>query len=86
MDQLSMASTDYCNMRISLWLFVTELSPGSDRCPTTSAGMADANSTTRLQSDKTVFRTSAMSLLVKWQGTLAYRQGIGRASRETWGA
>ena len=35
---------------------------------------------------QTIFRKSSMSLLAKRQGTLAYRQGIGRASREAWGA
>src|ERR1700728_4233237 len=54
MDQLSMASADYCNMHISLWLLppnFARLRPLS----TTSTGMADVNSTTRLQPDKLSF-------------------------------
>jgi hypothetical protein len=71
----------YCNMPIRLWLLppnFARLRPLS----TTSAGMADANST-RLQPDKLSF---ARVLCLCWPNgkVLAYRQGIGCASREAW--
>jgi hypothetical protein len=85
MDQLSIASADYCGMRISLWL----LPPNFARlrqASTKFAGMVDANSTTRLQSDKLSF--ARVQCLCWSNGKVLSRidRELAVSQREAWGA
>jgi len=83
MDQLSIASADYCDMRISLWLFATELrqaATGVQVC------WNSRRSTTRLQSDKLSFARVQCLCWSNGKVLLHIDRELAVSQREMWGA
>ena len=85
MDQSSIASADYCDMHISLWLLPSNFAR-LRQASTKFAGMADANSTIRLQSDKLSF--ARVQCLCWFNGKVLSRidRELAVSQREVWEA